>query len=181
MLEQFAKCLPVDIMGIGKGKNGMGKIDLGLMSCHALSPWNVLVKHVRLWGKSNKGKSQTGWGWTKEKEQTFGLQWGLAWKQELIRLFLPADLPLWVKVWFSSGLLRFLVLTTVSALLRLQKDTSILAVSLCLSGGLLNLQKLPQLREGNCPCGTVEGRRVLLVGCPGRKTGDSYLLNLTKF
>lgn len=131
-------------------------------------------------GKVIKG-NHTGWGWTKEKEQTFGLQWGLAWKQELIRLFLPADSPLWAKVWFSSGLLRFLVLTTVSALLRLQKDTSILAVSLSLSGGLLNLQKLPQLREGNCPCGTVEGRRVSLVGCSGRKTGDSYLFNLTKF
>lgn len=35
-----------------------------------------------------------------------------------------------------------------------------LAVSLCLSDGLLNLQNLPWLHEGNCFCGTVEGRRL---------------------
>lgn len=154
-------------------------IDPELMSYHALSPRNVLVKHIRLWGK---GKSQTSWGQSKEKEQTFSIQWGLAWMQKLIRLLLPADSLLWMRVWLWSGILRSLVLTTVTALLAMQKDNSILAVIFCLSGGPLNLKKFPWLHEDNCLCHAVERRYVVsLAGCPGRRKNDSLLLNLTKF
>lgn len=109
-------------------------IDPGLMSCHVLSLWNVLVSHVRLWGKSNKGKSQNNWDRTKEG-QTFGPYWGLAWKQKLIGLFLAVDSLFGARVWLWSGILRFLIPTTVATLLSLQKGNSIQAVNLCLFVG----------------------------------------------
>lgn len=121
--------------GLAKARMGCGRvIDPGLMSCHALSLWNVLLSHVRLWGKSNKGKSQTSWGHTKEQMQTFGPWWGLAWKQKFIGLFLAVDSPFCVRLtlkWhFEIPDPYYCCYTPIPA-----KSNSILAVNLCLCVG----------------------------------------------
>lgn len=156
-----------------KAKMGVGReIDPGLMSCHALRPWNALMKHVRLWRKSNKGKSHTSWNLTWGKAQTFGLCWGLVWKQNHTDCFHQLILP---SGWWSDSKMAFW--DTWSWLQLLYscpcKMVTVLPVCLHLFDGF------PWVREDKCLCGNVGGRCVSLVSCPGNRN-DCLLLNLTK-
>lgn len=172
MLEKFTKCLPVDIKGIGKGKNGMGKN--GWSRFNELScTWLIKCtckSMLDFEGKLKKGNHRLTEVELKKKNRPLVSSEVLSESRnslDFYQLFHPSgwgsesevtfwEFSSWLQLLHSYPCKKITLFLTVYSLT--------VAVTLCLSDGLLNLQNLPWLHEGNCFCGTVKGRH--LIGRP---------------